>query len=150
MTGAVSLRDGIVSPSSQGRLTAGGIAPLQSVPAKRAVRRASAEKHSTAVAIALTALAVGALIGWALVTSGVDPGNWDLLFVSGCLTTLGGLWLARGQHDSFEGMLKRLANRGSLARHREALAPDPPLTVDELARLKEALQARTRRWSFWS
>jgi hypothetical protein len=125
---------------------------VQTLPAERpGTRRASVvEKHSTAVAIALTALAVGALIGWALASSGVDPGKWDLLFVSGIMTALGGLWLARGQRESFENMLERLVNRGSLAHDRgPEKAPEPPLTREELSTLRVDLGARTRRWQSW-
>jgi len=98
------------------------------------------EPHSTAVAVTLTALAVGALIGWTLATSGPEVGDWDYLFLSGCLVTLAGLWLARGQHESFESMFERLVNRG-------ALAADPPLTKPVIATLQKELSDRTARWS---
>jgi hypothetical protein len=66
------------------------------------------------------------------------------------LTALGGLWLARGQSESFENMLERLVNRGSLAQDRGIeKAPEPPLTRDELSTLLVALDVRTRRWRSW-
>jgi hypothetical protein len=98
------------------------------------------EKHATVVAAALTVLGLGALVTWQLVTAGAAPDDWDYLFCSGSLVTLGGLWLARGQPERFASMLDRLANR-------RALRADPELTPEAAAELRDQLDDRARRWS---
>ena len=97
-------------------------------------------KHTTAVGAALTALAVAAILGWELATAGAHPDDWDYLFVSGCLTTLGGLWLARGQPERFSSMFDRLANR-------DALESNPSLTSQDVATMRDELRERAERWS---
>ena len=98
------------------------------------------QKHATLVAAVLTALAVGGLVVWELVTAGADPNDWDYLFASGFLTALGGLWLARGHRDRFAAMFERLENRA-------ALHAEPPLTPKVAAELRDSLRDRAERWS---
>ena len=106
----------------------------------RAARRLL-EERETSVAAAATIVVVAGLVVWQLVTVGMSVGQWDLLFVSGCSTVIGGLWLARGQSDRFAAMLERLANRGALERD------DRAVSHAELATVQEAIDARGRRWA---
>src|SRR2546427_13227672 len=78
--------------------------------------------HSTLGAAVLTAVAVAMLAGHELAYAGTTVGDWDLLFFTGCLTVIGGLWLARGQPERFAAMLERLANRGALEGARVAVS----------------------------
>jgi hypothetical protein len=107
---------------------------------ERVTRRAFfLEKHATAVGAVSTVLAIAALVVWELVTAGGQIADWDYLFVSGCLTTLGGLWLARGQPERFAEMFERLVNR-------QALEAEPAL-VPDLGGLRDEFGARAERWS---
>lgn len=107
-----------------------------------AVKAASLlDELPTSAAAILTVVAVGALAFWTLATEGSDPGGWDYLFVSGCLTTLAGLWLARGHAARFDAMFERLLNRSVLESKKH--------TDKELVALKETVRVRTLRWSTW-
>lgn len=107
---------------------------------RAAIRRLVAAP-STVVAAAWTALAVVGLAAWQLATIGTSVGDWDLLFVSGCLTVIGGLWLARGQSERFAAMLERLANRSALENR------GGPLSHEAVAELQAAIDARAEMWA---
>ena len=63
------------------------------------------------------------------------------MFVSGCVATLAGLWVARMLPAKFESMLSRLGDRGSLIKHAKELARA------DLEQLIEELRFEARRWS---
>src|SRR5260370_18832797 len=84
----------------------------------RATIRRFVDQPPTAVAAAWTAIAGVGLCVWQLTTVGTSVGDWDLLFVTGCLTVIGGLWLARGQSERFSAMLERPAQRRAPQRPR--------------------------------
>jgi len=108
-----------------------------------ATKVASLVERVPIVAVAaLTGLAVAALVIWQLATVGFDTAEFDYLFISGCLTTVGGLWLARGQAERFEEMFDRLV-------HRKALTGEGLATKKPSALLIE-VQNRALRWSTWA
>jgi hypothetical protein len=92
---------------------------------------------STATAAALTVLGIAALAAWQLWVAGLHVDRWDYLFVSGCLTVLVGLWLARGQPDRFDAMVDRLANRDALHGGDD----------EDITRYREDLHKLGRRWA---
>jgi hypothetical protein len=101
--------------------------------------RTRLEGHPTLVAALLTLLAVAALVAHELYRNGGDVGTWDVLFLSGCLTAIAGLWLARGHTDNFGAMLVRLADRRALWKGKRCLGRD------ELAEV--AAHVNERAWS---
>lgn len=96
---------------------------------------------SSAAAVAATVVAVAVLVGSELASEGTGVGDWDLLFLSGCLTVIAGLWLAAGQPKRFSAMIERLANRGALERGKAAVSGDA------LTPALYAIDERARRWS---
>jgi hypothetical protein len=113
---------------------------LAAIGVRAAIRRFVAAP-STAVAAAWTAIAVVGLAVWQLATVGTSVGDWDLLFVSGCLTVIGGLWLARGQSERFAAMLERLANRSALEKR------GGPLSYEDVAEMHATIDARAEKWA---
>lgn len=122
-----------------------GVVTSHHLPAARFKRlRTRVTTHQTAAAAALTSVAVGILAGREFLYNGADVGDWDLLFFSGCLTVIAGLWLARGQAQRFDAMLERLANRGALERAGRAVSRD------DLAVVECAICIRGGKWARWS
>jgi hypothetical protein len=66
---------------------------------------------------------------------GTDLGRWDFLFLSGVLTLIAALWVARGQPAAFDAMVGRLVSRGQL---------DPP---DAASKLAAEIKENEKRWS---
>jgi hypothetical protein len=100
----------------------------------------SLDKIPTLVAAILTAVGIGVLVAWQLASEGTGTDDWDYLVISGCLTTLAGLWLARGQRERFEATYERLGNR-------KALKGNPRLTRGKLEELKAEIRERALKWS---
>lgn len=84
-----------------------------------------------------TAVACLGLLGVQLGSFGLDLERWDFLFLSGALTLITALWVARGQASAFETMVVRLVSRGQLK---------PPEATYTLAC---GLKKRERRWARW-
>jgi hypothetical protein len=120
------------------------------------------------VAIA-TAGIVALIIANELISVGTDLANWDWLLVTGCLTFIGGLWLARGQPNRFADMLTRLENRevfqvpqrcdspipeGELTTIRpiseDQLTRSRPISEDELTGIRHHLAERTQKFELWT
>src|SRR5207237_1202162 len=97
--------------------------------------------RATEMAPVGTLAAVLGLGGWQLATVGTNIGQWDLLFVSGCLTVIAGLWLARGQCGRFPLTLERLANRGALEAAGRRMSPS------DSAPVQAEFDARGERWA---
>jgi hypothetical protein len=115
--------------------------PRRTVPLGQIGRRV--DWGSTAVAALLTFTALALLVGNELASAGASIGEWDLLFFSGCITVVGGLWLARGQPERFDAMLERLANRRALE------DADGDVSYSELTSIQTAIDDRARRWGRW-
>lgn len=111
-------------------------------------------RHGTLSALALTAIAVGALLGYERDTvRGLDDygvhapsggADYDPLFLSGCLIVIAGLWLARSQSQRFQDMLERLTDRGALE------FDGVPIDSRRLESLSAAVEARAERWGWYA
>lgn len=99
--------------------------------------------HGIAAAAVLSSLAVIGLVARELAVTGADVGDWDLLFLSGCVTVIGGLWLARDESGRLTEVVKRLANRGALT------GSEGHVTRAQIDGLMEAIDQRARRWALW-
>jgi hypothetical protein len=97
--------------------------------------------HKIAAAAVLSALVATGLVAQELTLRGADMGDWDLLFLSGCLTVIAGLWLARGESGRLAAVIGRLANRGALA------GPEGHVTPADVDRLMKAIDQRAKRWA---
>lgn len=112
-------------------------------------------RHGTAGAIALTAIVVGVLLAYerdtvkGLGDYGVHApsgggGDYDPLFLSGCLVVIAGLWLARSQSERFREMLVRLADRGALE------SDGQRIERERLDSMHTAVQERAERWAWYA
>jgi hypothetical protein len=97
----------------------------------------------------VTVMAVVALFGRELAGSGITVHEWDLLFLSGSLTVIAGVWLAQGYEERFWAMTRRLLDRDALVIRQEG---EPPRTVDEVSfsLIREEMKKRSCSWAYRS
>jgi hypothetical protein len=99
--------------------------------------RQFAHVHATAIAAALSVVAVVALAAWQAAVRLRTSQPSDPLFVTACLTVIAGLWLARGQHLRLETMIARLVDRGALDGNR-----------DDIFRPQAVVHDHAERWAW--
>ncbi len=67
-----------------------------------------ARARATTLAVLASVLVLGGLVVQDLVLNGTDIRRWDALLISGYLTVVTALWLARGQRRRFVSMVEQL------------------------------------------
>lgn len=101
-------------------------------------------RYETLAAGTLTLLALALILLHQSVMHGSEWSSWDVLFVSGSLTTLVGLWIARGHPERFQAMLQQLVDRGALVREEGAT-----VSRDELEQIKRETRQEGARWGIF-
>jgi hypothetical protein len=89
----------------------------------------------------LSVTVIGLVLAEQLSGHGLEIADWDLLFLSGCITVICGLWLARGIEARFNRMLGRLVDRKVLFDN------GVPITRDGLTKLTERLRDDASKWT---
>jgi hypothetical protein len=88
----------------------------------------------------LSGVVVALIVLFQLIGNGLNIVQWDLLFLSGCVTLICGLWLARGIEARFNTMLGSLADREVL------LVSGTPVTPDDRKALIDKFKPQVAAW----
>jgi hypothetical protein len=123
-------------PSARARLGA-----LQKCRADRYVKGLGevSERVRVLACVVASVLAIAAIVTFELVINGPHVRDWDLLFDSGCITVITGLWLSRGLSAHFVTMVERLTNRHAFT------YPDGAVAPEEVSEIMDQLYADVGR-----